>query len=92
MGKAKRAVKRNVKAAASGAKKVAGKVERAMSARKPVVKRKATAAKSAAKRGVAKVKTAARKTGAAVNKSAKKVAKRPMKRTANRRAAKTRAT
>ena len=88
MGKAKRAVKRNVKAVASGAKKMAGKVERAMSSRKPVVKRKAATGKSAAKRGVAKVKTVARKTGAAVNKSARKVANGPVKRRAKKHTAK----
>lgn len=86
LGKAKRAVKRKVKAAAAGAKKAAGKVERAMSPKKPGARRKTgaakkaaghktTSAKSAVKKGMAKVKTTARKFGAAVTKAAKGAAK-----------------
>jgi hypothetical protein len=79
LGKAQCAVRCKVKPAAAGAKKTAGKVERAMSPQEPAAKRKAgpakkaarsktTTAKSAVKKGVAKVKKTARKVGAAVTK------------------------
>jgi len=81
-------VKRKVKAAAAGAKKTAGKVERAMSPKKPAAKRKTGTAKAAVKKGIAKVKTAARKAGTAVSKAAKGTAKKPAKKTVNRAAKK----
>ena len=95
-------VSKYLKAAATGAKKAAGKVERAMSPKKPAAKRKTgtartavgrktASAKSAVKKGMAKVRTATRKAGAAVAKAAKKAAKKPAKRTARKATRKRRA-